>query len=105
MAGALESLAVDQALPGPALPRIPGKIVDPAAARRVAQDFEAVFLAEMLRPMFDAIEAEPPFGGGSAEKMWKSLAIDEYGKAVARSGGVGIADAVMAQILQTQQVK
>ena len=37
--------------------------------RAVAQDFESVFISEMIRPMFENIEAEKPFGGGSAEDI------------------------------------
>lgn len=72
-------------------------------ARQVAEDFEAVFLSQMMQPMFEGIDVEEPFGGGSSEKMWKALQIDEYGKALARSGGVGIADQVMRQLLQAQE--
>lgn len=71
--------------------------------RQAAEDFEAVFLGQMMQPMFAGTEAEAPFGGGQAEKMWKSMQIDEYGKALARNGGIGLADAVYAQMLQMQE--
>ncbi len=74
-------------------------------ARKVAQDFEAFFLGQAFQPLFANIKAEEPFGGGQAEDMWRSLQVDEYGKAVARAGGVGIADAVMEQILRLQEVE
>ena len=82
-----------------------GKTSDLQKARETAQDFEAFFLGQMLKPMFDSIDAEPPFGGGSAEEMWRSLQVDEYGKAIAKSGGVGLADAVVAEILKTQEMQ
>ncbi len=72
-------------------------------ARRVAQDFEAFFLGRMMQPMFANIEAAEPFGGGNAEEMWRSLQVDEYGKAIAKGGGVGIADAVFREILRMQE--
>lgn len=75
----------------------------PEQARKVAEDFEAVFLSQMIQPMFEGIEAEEPFGGGASEKMWKTLQVDEYGKALAKSGGVGIADSVMRQLLEVQE--
>lgn len=73
--------------------------------RQVAEDFEAVFLSEMLRPMFENIEAEAPFGGGPGEDIWRNLQIDEYGKAISRKGGVGIADKVMEHLIRLQEAK
>ena len=72
-------------------------------AHKVSTDFEAVFLSQMLQPMFQGTEAEEPFGGGSSEEMWRSLQLDEYGKALAQSGGIGLADQVMRQMLQAQE--
>ena len=72
-------------------------------ARKVARDFEAVFIGQMLQPMFQNIDAAEPFGGSSSEKMWRSMQVDEYGKAIAKAGGIGIADAVFRQILKAQE--
>ena len=76
-----------------------------AKARAAAQDFEAFFLGQMLQPMFADIGAEEPFGGGEAETMWRSFQVDEYGKAFARQGGIGIADMVFREMLKMQEVK
>ena len=73
-------------------------------AKQAAEDFEAVFLAQMLGPIFDSLETEGPFGGGSGEKIYRSLLVQEYGKAIAKSGGIGISDAVQREILQLQEV-
>lgn len=70
---------------------------------RTAVEFEAVFLSQMLEQMFTGTEVEEPFGGGSAEQTWKSLMNQEYGRAVARSGGVGIADHVYREMLRMQE--
>lgn len=73
--------------------------------RETAQDFEAVFLSQMMKPMFEGLSAEGPFGGGPGEDMWRSLMVDEYGKSIAKSGGIGIADAVMGEMLRMQEAK
>ena len=73
-------------------------------ARKVAEDFEAVFLGQMLQPLFKNLGAEKPFGGGSSEKMWRSMQVDEYGKAITKAGGIGIADAVFKELLKMQEV-
>jgi peptidoglycan hydrolase FlgJ len=87
----------------PIPPKI-GKIGSVDEARRVAEDFEAFFLGQMLQPMFANLGAEEPFGGGPAEDTWRSLQVDEYGKAIARAGGIGISDMVFREILKTQEV-
>jgi len=89
---------------GQTLPKIP-KTADLNKLRDTAQDFEAVFLSQMLKPMFDGIETDGPFGGGQAEGMWRSLMVDEYGKSIAKSGGIGIADAVMSEMLKLQEAQ
>ena len=77
---------------------------DMAQARAAARDFEAFFLSQMLQPMFKDLSTEPPFGGGHAEQVWRSLLVDEYGKMMAASGRTGIADAVLRTMLAEQEV-
>lgn len=76
-----------------------------AQARKTAEDFESFFLAQVLQPMFASLGAAPPFGGGAAEKVWQSLLVDEYGKSMAKSGGIGIADSVQREILRAQEIQ
>ena len=87
-----------------AAPKI-GRVANLEQARKVAQDFEAYFLGQMLQPLFANLGAEEPFGGGTSEDIWRSLQVDEYGKAIARSGGIGLADHVLEQILRMQEVQ
>ena len=87
-----------------ALPSIPQN-ADLNKLRDTAQEFEAVFLSQMMKPMFEGIETDGPFGGGQAEQMWRSLMVDEYGKSIAKSGGIGIADAVMSEMLKMQEAQ
>ena len=69
---------------------------------RVSQDFEAVFISEMIRPMFDTVEVDSTFGGGRAEEIFKSMMINEYGKTLAANGGVGMADQVKESLIALQ---
>jgi Rod binding domain-containing protein len=73
------------------------------SVRRVAQEFEALFLSEMLAPAFESVDTDGLFGGGQSEKIFRSMMVQEYGKAIAQSGGVGIADAVQREILRMQE--
>ena len=74
-------------------------------ARKVAQEFEAVFLGQMLQPMFQNIDAAEPFGGSASDKIWKTMQVEEYGKAIAKAGGIGLADAVFREIIKTQELQ
>ncbi|WP_282607964.1 rod-binding protein [Pelagibius sp. Alg239-R121] len=73
-------------------------------AKQAAEDFEAVFIAQMLGPIFDTLETDGPFGGGPSEKIYRSLMVQEYGKSIAKSGGIGISDSVQREILKLQEV-
>ena len=74
-------------------------------AQKIAEDFEAVFLSQMLKPMFEGIKPEAPFGGGNSEAMWRSMQIEEYGKAITKAGGIGIADSVYREIIKMQELR
>jgi Rod binding domain-containing protein len=87
-----------------AAPEVSGH-VDPMSSRRIAEDFEAVFIGQMLQPMFRSMEAEAPFGGGHAEQIWQSLMVDEIGKAISAQGGIGLADHVQFEILRAQEAR
>ncbi len=76
---------------------------DEAQLRRTAEDFEATFLSQMLKPMFEGLQTDGPFGGGSAEETWRSFLIDAMARQTVRSGGVGLADRVMSEMLKMQE--
>jgi len=73
------------------------------ALRKTAEDFEAVFLSQMLAPMFAGLKTDGLFGGGHAEGIYRSMMVDEMGSAIARSGGIGIAESVYEQLLRLQE--
>ena len=73
--------------------------------RKAAEEYESLFLAEMLAPIFETVETDGPFGGGSAERIYRSLMVQEYGKALTQTGGVGIADAVERELLKLQEMQ
>jgi Rod binding domain-containing protein len=80
--------------------------MDPKKAegvKKAAEDFEAMFLSEMLSPAFDSIETGGPFGGGHGEEVFRSLMVQEYGRQIAASGQTGIADMVQKAIIDLQE--
>lgn len=71
--------------------------------KAAATDFEAVFVSEMMGHMFEGVDVDPVFGGGSGERMFRSMLVQEYGKQMARSHSIGIADQMQKMFLQMQQ--
>lgn len=78
---------------------------DPAGVEKAAKEFEAVFVSQMLNHMFSSVEVDKTFGGGKGEEMFKSMMVNEYGKAMADSGTLGIADHVKQAMIQMQETK
>jgi len=80
----------------------------PSAANmtaETAEDFEAFFLSQVFSEMFSGIETDPLFGGGAGEGVFRSMMIQEFGKSVAQTGGIGIADSVMREMIALQEEK
>lgn len=69
---------------------------------QAAQDFEATFISEMLKPMFEMVEVNDTFGGGKGEEIFRDFTIQEYGKLIARQGGIGLSDQIKAQMIKLQ---
>jgi Rod binding domain-containing protein len=69
---------------------------------KAAQDFESVFLGQMVEQMYAGLDAKGPFGGGFAEQTYRSLLNQEIGRQMAAGGGVGLADAVYAEMVKLQ---
>ncbi len=99
---ATAELAMNQAKAGRPTPLVkPGD--SPESLRQAAEDFEAMFIAQMLTPMFEGLDADPIFGGGAGEEMVRGLMIQEYGKAIVQGGGLGVADHVQSALLALQE--
>jgi Rod binding domain-containing protein len=86
-------------------PRGGGLPSNAGGIEKVAEDFEAFFAGTYFEQMFSGIEPDPLTGGGEGEAMFRSLMLQEYGKAVARQHNLGIADIVKSQLLRLQEAE
>lgn len=77
--------------------------IDMAKIEESARDFEAMFVTEMMKPMFEDIETGGMFGGGKTEEIFRGFMLDEYGKKIAQTGQLGIADMVKAEMIAMQE--
>lgn len=78
------------------------KLSSPEDLEKAAQEFEAVFLSQMMEHLFADVDLSPGHDG-PGEDIYKSLLVDEYGKLMSRSGGVGIADHVKRELIRVQE--
>ena len=93
------------AISTPVLPpmNIPGAPTRGGDIEKAAKEFEGMFLSEMLSHMFDGLDVDPVFGGGSGEKMWRGMMVQEYGKMIAGKGGLGLSGQIKDMMLAMQE--
>ncbi len=77
---------------------------DLARTKAAAREFEAMFLGQMLAPIFDSLPTDGPFGGGNSEEAFRSLLVGEYAKAISKRSPIGVADQMVRGLLQAQEV-
>lgn len=69
--------------------------------RQAAEDLEANFLAEMLKPMgADALRAS--FGGGAGEEQFSTFLLHEQARGIAHAGGIGLAESIFSALKARQ---
>ena len=79
--------------------KLDAKTDDQAAQlRKVAEDFEAVFLYQMMKQMRNSIHKEDMFHGGAGEDIFTEMLDEEFSKRMASRGSVGIADMLFRQL-------
>ena len=74
----------------------------PDQVRATAEDFEAVFLAQMVEQMMGD-STESSFGGGPGEAAFSSMLNEEFAKVMAKAGGIGLADSLVREMLALQE--
>jgi len=78
-------------------------IKDKPSVRAAAEDFESVFLNNMLQTMFTGLENGGTWGSGEGAEAWQGLMINEYAQSITKAGGIGLADAVERELLALQE--
>lgn len=73
-----------------------------ARAEKVAQEFEALVLAQLLAPIFSSVESSSLTSAGPGEDAFETMLQEHYAKAIAERGGIGIADQVKASLIALQ---
>jgi len=71
-----------------------------AAAKKVAGEFEAMFVTMMLKSMRETVGKDTLTGGGRGEETFRSLLDQEYATAAVKSGGIGLARTIERELLR-----
>jgi flagellar protein FlgJ len=73
-------------------------------AQAQAVELEGVFLNTLMKEMFASLGSEENvMGGGFAEETWRGMQAEQFADAMARAGGIGLADAIVADLLALQE--
>lgn len=73
-----------------------------AAAKKVASEFESMFVAMMLKSMRETVGKDELSGGGRGEEVFRSLLDQEYAMAAAKRGGLGLAPMIEQELTGRQ---
>ena len=72
-------------------------------AKKVSQDFEALFVGMMMKSMRETVGKDKLTGGGHGDEVYLSMLDQEYAAAsVKRGGGMGIAKIIEKDIIRQQ---
>lgn len=72
--------------------------------RAQAEELEGVFLNTLMKEMFASLHSDSEaMGGGFGEDTWRGMQAEQMAEAVARAGGIGLADAIMSDLLRLQE--
>ena len=71
--------------------------------RQQAEELEGVFLNTLVKEMFSGIDTDGAFGGGFAEETWRGMQSEQFAARMAETGGIGLADQIMGDLLLLQE--
>lgn len=74
-------------------------------ARKAAREFEALFVGMMLKSMRETVGKDMLAGKGQSDEIYRSLLDQEYAKAIAEQGGLGLAKMIEAQLIKQPDMK
>jgi Rod binding domain-containing protein len=71
--------------------------------KAVGEEFEAVFLSNMMEEMFTGVEEDNPFASGPGASAWRSMRTEQFARSIAAAGGIGLAEHVQRQLIALQE--
>lgn len=71
---------------------------NPDELRKAARDFESLFLTQVVKAMRKTVPEGGLFKRGLADNIYQEMLDEEYGKGLAQSQGMGLADVIVDQL-------
>lgn len=90
-------------LSSPAKGSFKAKAITKEQVEKTAKDFESVFMAQMLKPMWEGVKTDGMFGGGPGEDAMRDLLMQEYGKSMVRNDQFGLSPTIMDAMIRMQE--
>ena len=84
----------------PKTPSLSGK--NHAELKKVAEEFEAIFIAQLLKIMRETIEESGMEGGGFGKGIYTELFDQEVAVSMARRGALGIGDIIYKSLVENE---
>ena len=94
------------------LPKTEPQAIDKSASKirtgdkrllAVCQDFEALFIKQMLNAMRKTVDKSGLLNGGMAEEVFEDMLYDEYAKAMSKTDSIGIARLLYDQLSEVDK--
>jgi len=76
---------------------------DAAAVKKVAGEFEALFVGMVLKSMRETVGKDPITDGGRGEELFRSLLDQEYARIITEHGGLGLSTMLEQQLDSSTQ--
>jgi flagellar protein FlgJ len=78
---------------------------DVSKIKKLAMDFESVFMEQILHSMRSSVQKSGLVDGGNAEEIYTSMLDTEYAKQMSAGGTGGLSQMIERQLLQTMGIK
>ena len=93
----IAKMQYENVTPQRTIQNVQGKKRDEALFK-ACQDFEAIFVKQMLKSMKNTINKNELLDGGFAEEIYDDMLYDEYAKKMVTTARFGIADTLYNQL-------
>jgi flagellar protein FlgJ len=71
--------------------------------RAQATELEGVFLTTLVKEMFSSLGKEDVAGTDFGQETWRGMQAEQIADVMAKAGGIGLADSLMADLLALQE--
>jgi flagellar protein FlgJ len=76
-----------------------------AQVKKLAHEFESIFLEQMFKSMRSSVQKSGLIDGGNAEEIYTSMLDSEYAKEMSSQGNAGLSQMIERQLMQSMGIK